>query len=52
MEGEKYKYNYDKVVFCIGFKTNDFNINGVKEYAFKFKTEEDRNKLIKRKIKR
>ena len=45
LEGEKGVYNYDKVVFCVGSETNDFNINGVKEYAFKFKTEEDRNKL-------
>ena len=45
LEGEKNKYNYDKLVFCIGSETNDFNISGVKEYAFKFKNEEDRNKL-------
>lgn len=45
INGNENKYNYDKVIFCIGSETNDFGINGVKEYAFKFKTEEDKNKL-------
>lgn len=39
------KFNYKNVVFCIGSDTNDYGIEGVKEYSFKFKTINDKYKL-------
>ena len=39
------KFDYKNVVFCIGSDTNDYGIEGVKEYSFKFKTINDKDKL-------
>ena len=39
------KYSYDDVIFCTGSETNDYNIDGVKEYSIKFKTIKDRDEL-------
>jgi NADH dehydrogenase FAD-containing subunit len=44
----KKKYHYNRVVIAIGSEPNDFNIPGVNEYAYKFKTIEDADILRER----
>lgn len=42
-----HKINYNKVIFSIGSEPNDFGIEGVNLYAFKFKTINDAIKIRK-----